>query len=362
MKKTASVILCLLLALSLLSFSVSADDPEETPTVGAIYGTPIIDGDVDAVWSGAQIVKLVNVYANDELTTPTEVQFRVMYDEEYLYFLVEVKDTTMADLEWEKQFLGGNLWRRDGISFTFSPDDNRDITTGQVAPAFWFIIGAFGNTANWNNCPLNVFITEEQGFELTDAGDFEKIPLEKRMYRIVYTQDSSGNLDGYIIENKVNLKPRYEELKLEPGTKIGFDLYSNDNNYLLFSATRNYGMNWVSINSYKNNAEKGEIVLQEKGVLYDNTPVETTAEETTAEVTTEEVTTEEVTTAEATTAEITTAEVTTAEDVAPETTTEAAPVTTKAPEPQKKGCGSFAAYGICLVALLGAAVAVKKKK
>ena len=332
MKKTASVLICLLLIVSLLSLTVSADDPE-TPTVGAIYGTPIIDGDIDAVWNGAQIIRLVNVYSDDGLTPPTEVQFRVMYDEEYLYFLVEVKDTTMADLEWEKQLLGGNLWKRDGISFTFSPDNNRDITTGQVAPAFWFIIGAFGNTANWNNSPLDVFITEEQGFELTDAGDFEKIPLDKRMYRIAYTQDSSGNLNGYIIENKVNLKPRYEQLKLEPGTKIGFDLYSNDNNCLLFSATRNYGMHWASINSYKNNAEKGQIVLQEKGVVYDNTP-----EETTAEVTTEEVTTEEVTTEEATTAEVTTAA-----------------------EPEKKGCGGFAACGAVVVVLLGCAVTFAKK-
>lgn len=361
MKKVASVLAALLIALSLLSFAASADDPE-VPVVNAIYGTPIIDGDVDAVWEGAQIIRLENVYQDDMLTTPTKVQFRVTYDEEYLYFLVEVEDSTMADLEWEKQFLGGNLWRRDGISFTFSPDNNRDITTGQVAPAFWFIIGAFGNTANWNNCPLNVFITEEQGFELTDAGDFEKIPLEKRMYRIVYSKDSSGYLTGYTIELKVNLKPKYEQIKLEPGTKIGFDLYSNDNNSVLLSASRNYGMDWVSINSYKNNAEKGEILLQPKGVAYDNTPPETTAEVTTEEVTTAEITTEEITTAEITTAEITDAEITTAEEPAPvQTTPEPTPATAE-PEPAKKGCGGFAACGICVVALLGTAFVAKKRK
>ncbi|MBO7375607.1 MAG: hypothetical protein J6V01_00785, partial [Clostridia bacterium] len=187
MRKTLTLAVALVFVLSLCTLAISAETAE-TPEVGAIYGTPIIDGDIDALWDGAQIIRLSAVYADDGLTEPTKVQFRIVYDEEYLYFLVEVEDSTMGDLEWENQSLGGNLWKRDGISFTFSPDNNRDVTTGQVAPAFWFIIGSFGNTANFNRAPLGVFISEDPNPDLTpdDAGDFDKIPLDKRMYVITY--------------------------------------------------------------------------------------------------------------------------------------------------------------------------------
>ncbi|MBP5271329.1 MAG: hypothetical protein ILO42_10265, partial [Clostridia bacterium] len=205
MRKTLTLAVALVFVLSLCTLAISAETAE-TPEVGAIYGTPIIDGDIDALWDGAQIIRLSAVYADDGLTEPTKVPFRIVYEEEYLYFLVEVEDSTMGDLEWENQSLGGNLWKRDGISFTFSPDNNRDVTTGQVAPAFWFIIGSFGNTANFNRAPLGVFISEDPNPELTleDAGDFEKIPLDKRMYVITYQKNASGELTGYTIELKVN--------------------------------------------------------------------------------------------------------------------------------------------------------------
>ena len=352
MKKALLVILSAVLILSLASFFVSADD--EIKVAKVIYGTPIIDGDIDAIWDGAQILKPEIVYQDDNITEPTKVQFRIMYDEEYLYFLVEVEDATMSDLEWEKQSLGGNLWRRDGISFTFSPDNNRDITTGQVAPAFWFIIGAFGNTANWNNSPLDVFITEEKGFELTDAGDFDKIPLDKRMYVITYKKDASGNLTGYNYEMKVNLKPKYENIKLEPGTEIGFDLYSNDNNYMLFSTSRNYGLAWCSINSYKNNAEKGVLQLQERGVTFDN-PVQTepVTEPETTPAQTEPVTEPETTPAQT---EPVTEPETTPEATVPQTTPETTPASSG-----KKGCGGFAGAGLVLVTVIGTALIAKKR-
>ena len=75
-----------------------------------------------------------------------------------------------------------------------------------------------------------------------------------------------------------------------------------------------------------------------------------------------EETTPEVTTAEQTTAEQTTAAAPVATAGEAEVTTQAEPVATTAAAPEKKGCGSFAACGAVIVALLGTAVVIRKKK
>ena len=77
-----------------------------------------------------------------------------------------------------------------------------------------------------------------------------------------------------------------------------------------------------------------------------------------------EETTPEVTTAEQTTAEQTTAEevVVTTPDEVVTTATPTPTVTTTASAPEKKGCGSFAACGAVIVALLGTAVVIRRKK
>lgn len=372
MKKILSIIIAAAIAVSLLSVAVSAAETAAPKTIKAVYGTPTVDGEVDLIWDTAEINRVPTyegqIYQDDGITTPSTLTFRVLYDETYLYFLVQVHDETMADKAWEEKSLGGNLWKRDGVSFTFAPDGDNAETAGQVAPAFWFIIGAYGNTANWNRAPLDVFITEEQGFEIDDAGDWNKIPMEKRMYSISYQTDSAGALTGYTIELKVNLNPRLvaegcSPIKMEPGTKIGFDIYLNDNNYLLVSASRNYGVCFESLNSYKNNAEKAVILLQDKTFAADNAnipdfytkEVETLPEETTKAP--------EVTTAPAETSAPESAAAPEATTV-PETTgaPESAAATTEAPNTAKKGCGSSAGFCAAIVILLGSAVSLKRGK
>jgi len=362
MKKVFAVIIASILALSAFSMLASAEEklPSEYECV-AVYGTPTIDGEVDAIWDNAQLNRVENYFADDGITEHPSYKFRIMYDEFYLYILCEVDDPTMGDLAWEKLSLGGNLWKRDSVSFTFSPDYNRDITDSQVAPAFWYIIGAFGNTANWNNAPLGVFITEEAGFELKDAGDFEKLPMEKRMYAISYKTDATGTTTGYTIESKINLKLRYDALKLEPGTKIGFDTYLNDNNNILLSATRNIGITWTGdVSSYKNNNVKGTILLAEKNVAFEQ-PEETTAAatepQTEAPVETTAAATEPQTEAPAETTAAPAEEATTA---APAEETTAAPAAETTAPAAKKGCGSSIASVIAVVCLLGTAVVFKK--
>ena len=369
MKRIISAIMLVFVLASMFTVMASATDaaaPQIEPGMAvakAIYGTPSVDGYAESIWDEAQINTLTHVYQDDGITTPTIVRFRTMWDETYLYFLVEVQDDTMGDQAWEELMLGGNLWRRDGISFTFSPDYNRDVTAGQVEPAFWFIIAAYGNTANWNSVPQNVFISEDEGVT--------------KMYAISYYTDYSTNTNyGYTIECKVNLAPRYEGIKMEAGTKVGFDMYSNNNNYFLMSTSREYGLTWGgSVNSYKNDAEKGTIEFCDKTVKFENKiedlewikAPETTTEApvTEAPVTEAPVTEAPVTEAPATEAPATEAPVTEAPATeAPATDAPATEApTTEAPKAEG-GCGGFVAASVIVVAVaaLGGAVILNKKE
>ncbi|MCQ2426937.1 MAG: hypothetical protein MJ137_00860 [Clostridia bacterium] len=366
MKKLLAVLISAVMLVAALTVAVSAEEklPSEYEAQ-AVYGTPTIDGEVDNIWDNAQLNRIENFFADDGITEHPQAKFRIMYDEFYLYILVEVNDPTMGDLDWEKLSTGGNLWKRDAVSFTFAPDYNRDITDKQEAPAFWYIIGAYGTTANWNGVPAGVFLSEELEFVPAEANDLEKFPHDKRMYAITYKTDASGYNVGYTMECKINLKLRYDALKLEPGTKIGFDIYLNDNNNILLSATRNIGLTWTGdVNSYKNNSVKGTILLADKNVAFEQ-PVETVTE---APVTTEApvVTTEApVVTTEAPVVTTEAPVVTTAAPAddttaAPADVTTAAPaVTTEAPA-EKKGRGSSTASVMAAVAVLGCAVVFKK--
>lgn len=367
MKRIISAILFVFVLASMFTVMASATEAVPAPVPGemvakAIYGTPEVDGYADSIWDEAEIQYLNHVFVEDGITEPSKVRFRTMWDEKYLYFLVEVIDSTMGDADWEGLMLGGNLWRRDGISFTFSPDYDRGSTDNQVAPAFWFIIAAYGNTANWNSVPQNVFISEDEGVT--------------KMYAISYNTDYTTNTNyGYTLECKVNLVPRCETVKMEAGAKFGFDMYNNNNNNLLMSANREYGLTWGgSVNSYKNNAEKGTLELCAKDVKFQN------SEETLKwfpEITAADTTTEApVETTPAPVETTTPAPVETTTPAPEETTTEAPVETTPAPvettpaptettpAPAKGGCGSVAAASavVALVAVLGGAVMLNKKE
>ncbi len=338
------LVIAVVLTISSFALVVTPDTSGGQKVAQAIYGTPVIDGQIDGAWDNAQVQKIENVYAQDGLTE-SSARFRTMWDENYVYILVEVTDNTMGDADWESKLAGGNLYKRDGISFTFAPDYDRSVTTTQVAPAFWCIIGSYGNTANWNTVPQEVFISADG---------------TNKNYGISYVYDSKNVLSGYVIEVKFKLSARYADIKMEAGTCIGFDIYTNDNNYLLMSATRNFGLAWSdpTTGSYKNNSSKGTIQLLEKGKTPDTVAEVTTA----APITTKapETTKTPVTTKAQETTKV------------PETTkvlvTTAAPDTTEAPQTTAvstdSGCGSALGFSTVILAVttLGSCTLLKKKK
>ena len=366
MKRIISALVLVFVLVSMFTVMASAEDEVAAPIPGemvakAIYGTPVIDGQADTIWENAEINYLTHFFADDGITPHQTVRFRSMWDEDYVYFLVDVKDETMGDADWEALILGSNLWRRDGVSFTFSPNYNRDETATQEAPAFWFIIGAYGNPANFNSAyvPQNVWISEDEGVT--------------KMYAITYYTDyATGTNYGFTIECKVNLKIMHETIEMASGTKIGFDMYSNNNNNLLMSAQREVGMTWGgTVNSYKNDAEKGTLEFCEPGVKFEHTadelawdcvPVVEETEPVETEPVTEPTETEPVET-EPTETEPTETEPTETEPTETEPT-ETEPVTEPTTDDKKSGCGNVVAASaiVIAVAVLGGAVVLNKKE
>ena len=263
MRKCLAIILGALTLIAAVCLAFSAFAAEPVPGqmhAMAIYGTPQIDGVADDIWDNAQINYLNHVFTDDKTTTPSVTRFRAMWDEDYVYFLIDVKDETMGDKSWESLQVGSNLWKRDSVALTFSPDYNRGTTTTQVPPAFWFVLGAYGTTANFNSSFVSsdVWISEDGG--------------ATKMFAIThYTDETDGKNYGYTVECKVNLSVVYGAINMSAGTKIGLDVYNNNNNYLINSNTRNYGLTWGgSLNSYKNDAEKGTLEFAAKTVKFDN--------------------------------------------------------------------------------------------
>lgn len=369
--------------LSILCMAVSAETTTEVIDMveeakkyvaTAVYGDCLIDGELDDTWKFAQINYLTHVFVDTGLNDdPAQCRFRVMYDEQYLYFYVEVYDISMSSIEHE---LGaGNSWyNRDGVAFCYAPDGSKEPTaSNKEKPTFWYILRAFGSAANYNQVPQNIFVTEKEGAVIADQNDFEKTPLSERMYFCKQLKDETGAYNGYVIECKVNLLARLNECKdecnltvpdvMSAGMEIGFDMYLNDCDYRLISNNRDYGLTWgPSINSYNNNAEKGTIVLADKSVMFND---EQGGFPKKVEVVTEEETTKAddpvVTTADQ--PDDTSAPVDETTVGAPENTTSAPSVeTTKADDTpsEKKGCGSSAICGVAVIAVIGTALIRKK--
>ena len=99
------VLICAMLLSVIAALPVSAEaNPQnyhQSIKVHALEGTPSVDGIIDDVWANAQIDTLEYLIAGDgQLKNPTAeqvaeecgVQYRVMWDKDRIYFLIEIHD------------------------------------------------------------------------------------------------------------------------------------------------------------------------------------------------------------------------------------------------------------------------------
>ena len=92
----------------------------------AYYGTPKIDGEIDEVWNKAIEIQPPNINNPAVQATAT---FKVLWDDNALYFLAQVKDPNMSVAAW-------NAWEQDSVEIFL--DENNDKTASYGADDLHF--------------------------------------------------------------------------------------------------------------------------------------------------------------------------------------------------------------------------------
>ncbi len=95
--------------------TVDANGLDASGRVVAYYGSPDnIDGDIENTWQLAEPVKLTKISSN----TDTTATLRVLWDDNAVYFLAEVKDANISDAS-------GNVYEKDSVEFFLDQDNKR---------------------------------------------------------------------------------------------------------------------------------------------------------------------------------------------------------------------------------------------
>lgn len=98
-----------MLAVLIMTSCFSGMAYAQTNETEAIRGTPTLDGAIDPIWEGANIVK-TDKWASDEGYATAEA--RTMWDDDYFYVLMQVTDKLLSDAS-------ANPWEKDSVEVFF---------------------------------------------------------------------------------------------------------------------------------------------------------------------------------------------------------------------------------------------------
>lgn len=172
-----SVILVVLFNVSYLQaneFALGADQKLEKVSVNefgidssgrmvAYYGSPIIDGEMDEIWNKAVVVTPKHITNG----VKTSAKFRVLWDDNALYFLAEVKDNQLSDQS-------ANTYEQDSFEIFIDENNNKSKEYGLDDVHF---------RVNYKNV------------RTVDDGDIERFYTKTKIVE-----------DGYIVEARVALQ------------------------------------------------------------------------------------------------------------------------------------------------------------
>lgn len=114
-------------------------------TLNASYGTPVIDGSIDKIWYKANRTRLTNLVggnsANGRLPSSSSAYVSVMYDDEAIYFLFEIKDDDFTfdasgkykndkiNVFIDEKDVYGKTWQNGQRMISLVPNGDTPITT-----------------------------------------------------------------------------------------------------------------------------------------------------------------------------------------------------------------------------------------
>ena len=313
MKKAILVLLVLMMSLCLMP-SVSAGYGR---SYVAPQGTPHVDGLVDDLWAKAPWTNIDKPYDQVD-NSNSVVRIKLMWDDEYLYFLAEIYD---SDLHIDEDIVEIYLDQRHNKSASFLEDDSQ--TRFRVSGTI--VTGVHSGPNAQVDCPFAVEAGEEEDTYIMEGQFYwtDIIPEVGQTMGIEFMYNDATAKDGFVEAYRWNVKQPEDPAP--------------------FQSTEGFGT---------------LIFGDADGKAPETTPGAT---ETPEEITTpEEVTTPEETT---TPEEVTTPEETTtpAETTKPADTTDAKD-TTKAPADDKSSVGLIVGIVAAVVVVAVVVVVVLKKK
>lgn len=246
-KKLAAIIFTALMMLSLalpaLAVSATADK-----------GTPVIDGVIDEVWSRTQSFPVDQL--KDGSDTGLKAEFKMLWDESYLYFLLVVTDSDIA-------YDAIDTYKKDGTQLYFD-------FTNEFAASYGEIYGG------------------EYTFYLRDGED--ELPTLSEMNAEVSQDDILNDIvyahkltdKGYVLEARFNPKLNYSEFKLAAGTEFAFEVQVNDQKSDSLERVAAYGWSDNANIAWQTPSVLGSMKLVETPVAEPEAPA---AEEPAVEVT-----------------------------------------------------------------------------
>lgn len=190
----------------------------EVPKAGtAAKGTPVIDGAIDEIWFTTQSNQAL--YLSDPTKGYPLATVRLMWDEDRLYVLAEVKDDNL-------NAKGGNLWEHDSMEF-FVDENNAKTLTYEADDSHYRV--------NYQN--------------LRSAG--------KNATADSFTSAAKVVEGGYIIEAALPLRT----ITPSVGTVIGFDFGASDDSN--FDGIRDNATMWSNrrLNSNASTSLFGNVTL-----------------------------------------------------------------------------------------------------
>lgn len=98
---------------------ITEPTPEVPKDATAAKGTPVIDGQVDDIWSTTESFQ--PLYVSDPTKGFPSATVRLLWDEKKLYVLAEVKDANL-------NATGGNLWEHDSMEFFVDENNAKTLT------------------------------------------------------------------------------------------------------------------------------------------------------------------------------------------------------------------------------------------
>lgn len=104
------------------SIEIEAPIPDVILEADAAKGTPVLDGEIDEIWSTTDSFQAEKV--SDLTKTYPLATMRLLWDETNLYVLAEVEDDNLS-------VIGANLWEHDSMEF-FMDENNASSTAYQV--------------------------------------------------------------------------------------------------------------------------------------------------------------------------------------------------------------------------------------